>query len=953
MPKELTALFCPNSVAIVGASRSPEKVGAVVLQNIINSKYEGKIFAVNPNSENIGDVKCYKSIGDLPEIPDLAVIAVPAAVVTDLMTRAGEKGIKNFVILTAGFKETGIDGVKLEKQLEEIAKKYNMNILGPNCLGFVNTSCPINATFAKVAGTTGNLRFISQSGAIAASLFDWCASVNLGFSDFVTLGNKTILDENDILEYFLNTGNQSISSIADDGMSAVHPIGLYLESITNGERFMDLTRKISQKDPIFIIKPGKSAAAASAMKSHTGAIAGSDDVLETALKQSGVLRCNSLQEFFDISKAFSWEEIPKGPRVAVISNAGGPAVITADAIVNNGLEVAEFDDKTKQKLTEVLPRAAAILDPVDVMGDALPDRYAAAIETVLETENCDSLLVILTPQIVTKVKETAEIIGQMSKKYKKPIFCSFIGGNLVMEGIRKLDECKIPSFEYPEQAVSAIGAMWKFSNQQQILKEEILDISVLNTQLLPDPALQIIKSAISSNRPILDNQEADAIVSGAGIQTPPSKLAENLEDAKFFAENVGYPVVLKLSSPGLVHKKHVGGVIVDIRNQEQLDQAWETLIRKVENLDPKVRDGVRFQIQKEVPSGTEVIVGIKRDPTFGPVLLFGAGGSLAEMIADKNLRLLPVDINTAKELVAQSKVYSLLKGDENEPAHALDKLYDLIVKLGKLAKSTSEITDIEINPAVVTVNDVWAVDSKVFLEADKPKPAGPKFKTAVTLSAELLAGKTRYFEFEMEENFEFKAGQYVSVKVSDTRINCYSIAGQETPNKFNLLVDSTPGGPGSKFFESLKAGDKITYLGPFGNFQLKPDDGSKNMLFLATGCGTAPFKYMVKKALENNSPDKNVSLYIGVNNYEDVFLKDYFENLTKEHPNFKVNFAIKNPNEKWKGHVGFINEIVKKDYPNAKDCSVYMCGSKFMIEDATEMLKSNGCPPDRIYMEKI
>ncbi|GIW69910.1 MAG: hypothetical protein KatS3mg101_0657 [Patescibacteria group bacterium] len=491
--------------------------------------------------------------------------------------------------------------------------------------------------------------------------------------------------------------------------------------------------------------------------------------------------------------------------------------------------------------------------------------------------------------------------------------------------------------------------MWRFYDNQQKRICEVHDINVLNTKLLPENVTQLIKNATSKNQYSLDNVEANTVVRSANIPTPPTTLVENLQQAEEFAVANGYPVVLKLSSPGLLHKKHIGGVTLDIRNKEQLASAWETLRRKLEHLEPSVQDKVKIQIQKEVPSDVEVIVGIKHDPTFGPVLLFGAGGSLAELISDKNLHLLPIDKNDAKELVEKSKIYNLLKGNENEPPHALDKLYEVIVNLSQLVRSTNEISEIEINPVIVTLNDVWAIDTKIVLKSSKERPAGPKFKSATTLTIESLTDKIRLFEFEMDEPFEFTPGHYISVKVSNTRINCYSIAGQSAPNRFNLLVDSTPGGPGSKFFEALKPGDKITYLGPFGNFKLNLNDGAKKILFLATGTGVAPLRFMLDKALETN---KEIYLYIGTNNFEEVFSQDYFEKLAKKYKNFKYQFAVRNPHEKWSGAVGFINDLVKKDHPDAKDCSAYLCGSPLMIEAATKVLLECNCPQERIYSEK-
>ena len=952
MPKSLTALFSPRSLAVVGASRSPEKVGAVVLQNILNSNFTGKIYAVNPNEKEINGIKCFPNVSDLPEVVDLAIIAIPSTVVLQVLNQIGEKGIKNVVVFSAGFKEAGAEGASLEKQLEETAQKYGINLLGPNCLGFVNNVCPLNATFGKVSAQIGNLRFISQSGAIAASLFDWFGSIGLGFSEFITLGNKTVVNENDVLEYFFNQ-SQSITSLIEEGPVKVQPIGLYLESITDGAKFVQIAKQITQKDPVFILKPGKTPEAASAMKSHTGSLAGADDVLDTALEQAGIFRCETLEDFFDLSKAFSWENIPNGPKVAIVSNAGGPAVISTDSIVKEGLTVAKFDDETKNKLSQILPRSANIFNPIDVLGDALADRFAGAMEIVFQTNECDSLLVILTPQIMTQIKKTAEAISVVSNKYHKPIFCSFMGGSLVAEGLQILNKCKIPCFPFPERAIYAIGSMWKFKQQQIKLSQSPLDINqVLNTQLLPEKIVNVVQSAIKNGQMALDNLDANQVVAGAGIPTPLTKVAKDLSEAISFSTEAGYPVVLKMSSPGLLHKKSVGGVILDIRNEDQLESAWDTIQRKIEGLDETIKNNVCVQIQKEIPNGIEVIVGVKHDPTFGHVLLFGAGGSLTELIADKNLYLLPVDKEHAKQLVQSSKIAQFLNGYNGEPPYALDKLYELIVHLSKIVEVQPEIKEIEINPVVVTLNDVWAVDSKIILEAGRQKPVGPKFKIACTTSSKLLAGNTRYFEFETEEEFKAEAGQYISVKVSSSRINCYSIAGQPTQNKFNLLVDSTPGGPGSKFFEQLKVGDKITYLGPFGTFTIKPDKNVDNLLFLATGSGAAPLKHMIESELAKKTK-LSLSLYIGVNNFEDIFLKDYFQKLLDEHNNFKFKYAVRNPNSSWNGHVGFITDLVAQDFPNAKKCAAYLCGSKPMIDSVTKALTDNGCPAERICTEKL
>jgi acetyltransferase len=952
MQKDLTRLFTPNSIAIIGASRSPEKVGSIVIKNIVSSKFPGKIYAVNPNSQNINDIQCFPDVLSLPEIPDLAIIAIPAASVIEVLQQIGEKGIKNVIVFSSGFKEIGETGEKLEKELEDTASKYGLNILGPNCLGFINNNVPLNTTFGQTESINGNLRFISQSGAIAASLFDWCQSVGLGFSQFVTLGNKTIVNENDVLSYF-NTNGGQYPNAEEEGLSSVMPIGMYLESVTNGSEFVRLACEIGKVNPIFIIKPGRTKAAARAMQSHTGAIAGEDDVFEAAFKQAGIFRCKTLEDFFDIARAFSWENTPAGKRIAIISNAGGPAVISADAASESGLELAQFSEETKNKLIQVLPRTASILNPIDVLGDALADRFALACETILQTDQTDSLLIILTPQMMTQIEKTAQIISDLSKKYKKPIFCSFIGGRLVGEGEKILNSAKIPSFRFPERAISAIGAMWKWKERQIKLGEET---SVAEVAAIAEPQRlgNIVDEAIKAQQQSLDSIQADEIVSSLGIPTPPSAAVANFEEAKDFAVKTGWPVVLKISSPTLLHKASFGGVVKEIWDENQLGIAWERLNHKVSELPVSGKKGLRFQIQKDVANGVEVIVGLRHDPTFGPVLLFGAGGELAELVEDKNIRILPVDRTRVIELVNRSKVIKLLKNAQGEPPYALDKLYDMIIKFTQLIPMIPEASDIEINPVIVTQNDVWAVDVKIILTGTAiKKSAAPKFHTATLINSKVLASKFHYFEFESEEPLIYKPGQYISVKVAPNRINSYSIAGGNGQPTFSLLVDTSPGGPGSKFFENLKPEDKVAYMGPFGTFTFKEDDGAKRLLFLGTGSGCSPLRAILESVLNNPNINIPIHFYFGLRYTSDVFWKDYFEKLASEHPNFHFTLVLSKPDESWQGQVGHITEALQKDIPDASDSSAYLCGNPKMVEETSNILKNNKCSEKNIYTEKF
>jgi acetate---CoA ligase (ADP-forming) len=736
MRRDLTKLFNPKSIAIIGASRSPEKLGHIVLQNILESGYKGKIFPVNPKAENIGELQAYADLETIPEIPQLAIIAIPAVLVIKVLTEIIQKGIKNVVIFTAGFKETGEKGKELEDEIIELSKKNKLNILGPNCLGFVNNIANLNATFGKVEKIKGNLKFISQSGAIATSVFDWAAYDGIGFTQFVTLGNKTVISESDVLNHWqehhsskskeqrgkeLITDEEKFTN--DDRLSSVHPIGLYLESIEHGEDFLNIVSQITLKDPVFLLKPGKSSSAKKAMQSHTGAIAGEDAVLDAALKQSGVIRCNGIEDLFDLSKAFSWENAPEGPNVAIVSNAGGPAVISADFVEMEGLQLAVINDVTKKRLQRFLPESASVHNPIDVLGDALADRYANAIDAVLGQHDVHGLIVILTPQIMTQIHETAETIGRLSATHKKPIICSFMGGCNIVEGEKVLNMYKIPSYRFPERAIKALGTMWKWrddSTKRSLRIKKIaskglsLDFNVRRKYKVN----QIIHLAQKQKRTAFNNFETNEILSSWDIKTPPTEKITSVLDALMFTYKHGWPAVLKLSSSKILHKSDLGGVITNITGKEKLEQALEQLDTRIKELDPELQKTVSIQIQKQVSSGVEVILGVKKDVTFGHVLMFGAGGTMAEILQDRNLQLLPIERIDAEKVVKGSKIYTILKGFRGEKPYALSKLYTLIDKIAELVETFPELEEFEINPVIVTHSEVWAVDGKGILTID-------------------------------------------------------------------------------------------------------------------------------------------------------------------------------------------------------------------------------------------
>ena len=677
-------MFEPRSIAVIGASRSPQKIGAIVLKNIIVSGFRGHIYPINPTITSIGGLKFYPDVAGLPEVADLAVVAIPAGLVVKEIEECGKVGIKNVIIFSAGFKEIGDEGKDLENRLIALAVKYQINILGPNCLGLATTTPPLNVTFSEVTINPGNLRLISQSGALAASLFDWCQSTSVGFDEFVTVGNKAVINENDILRYWQSKLERNNS------------IGLYLESIGDGRELVKIISQITPHNPVFILKPGKTTASVAVMKSHTGSIAGEDRVFEAGLIKAGAIRCDELGDFVDLAQALAWKSVPTGPGVAVISNAGGPAVLAADTITELGLKVAELSPKTRQRLTGYLPPMASINNPVDILGDASADRFGKVLEIVLEDKAVESVVVILTPQYMTQIRETAKVIGELSQKYSRPIVCSFIGGEDIREGQKILNQYKIPNYLFPEQAINVIAKMWQWERNRTNPPRP--------TAVSPFEERGIKTDDINK---ALENRDNDLLLKAIDVPTPPAVFINNVEEAKVFANKNGWPVVMKLIAPEIIHKAEVDGVITGIKTELELDDAFENLKLKHQNL----KQG-KIQIQKQVGQGIEVIIGVRRDPSFGPVLLFGAGGKYVEVFDDHNLRLLPLSIAEAKVLVGQSKIYKLLSGFRDDPAYELDQLYKIMANLSQLMMEYPQIKEMEINPLIITHEGMWAVDPK-------------------------------------------------------------------------------------------------------------------------------------------------------------------------------------------------------------------------------------------------
>ena len=680
-------LFSPRSVAIIGASRNPAKVGHTILRNTVKSGYKGKIYPINPKAKEILGIRCYKSILDVPDEVDLAVIAVPAPAVLNVAKECGEKNVKHLVIISAGFKEIGGEGVDRERKLISIGKKYGMRILGPNCLGFIDTYTPLNVTFAAAMPRKGKIAFISQSGALITAILDWSIRRGIGFSKIISLGNKADLDETDFIRALGRDKNTNV-------------ILLYIESIENGLKFIEVARKVSAEKPIIVVKGGITEAGAKAAMSHTGAMAGSFTSYSAAFKKSGILLASTLDELFDYALAFSNQPIPASNNIAIVTNAGGPGIITADLSVKHGLRLSSFNIDTINKLRSNLPPAAAIYNPVDVLGDARADRYEFAIKAVLSDENVSGLIVILTPQAMTEPLETAKAILRAHSMYpNKPIIAAFIGGETAEEAAKLLIENGVPCFDLPERAVIAMKGLCMYRKYLDLL-EKVPERTVRFYDVDLTRARRIIENVREEGRKVLLEVEAKELIRAYGIPTPLTVLVRTEDEAVEAANKIGYPVVLKVSSPQILHKTDIGGVVLNINSDGEVREAFRTILNRARKYVPRaVLYGIT--VQKMVPRGREVIIGVSKDPTFGYLIMFGSGGIYANLFRDVSFRLAPVTLGEVKEMLRETKAYAILKGIRGEPPADISSVINIILRVNQLIQNIPEIVEMDINPLFV------------------------------------------------------------------------------------------------------------------------------------------------------------------------------------------------------------------------------------------------------------
>ena len=696
--KGIDVLFHPRSIAVIGASVTKGKLGNDVMRNLIDSGYERRIYPINPKADEILSYKAFRSVKDVPGDVDVAVIVIPAKFVLKAVEECGEKGVKALVIISAGFKEVGHEGQEAEKKLVELAEKYDMVIQGPNCLGIINTSAPYNASFSAGTPAKGTIAFASQSGALMTGILDWSLMEKIGFSKFVSLGNKAHLDEADFIEAF---GRDPDSTF----------LLLYIESVVNGRKFMDACKKVIPHKPIFIVKSGVSAAGARAASSHTGSLAGSDTAYDVAFKQCGVRRANDMAALFDVASVFDDMYLPAGNRVAIITNAGGPGILTTDACEASGLQIAQLSSQTIEFLKENLPPAAAVYNPIDALGTAQPEDYALCIEAALRDENVDSVLVLLTPQAMTKETETAQVIVDAHSKYPdKPLIAVFMGGNSMVYPRIVLTSGRVPIFDFPERAVHALAELYKYTVSRDSLKDE----SIPKFKVDKKKVEQIIAEVRKDNRRVLLGSEAHAIAEAYDIPVARIRLATSSEEAKKLAEELGYPVVLKIASPDIVHKSDIGGIRVGLQSPEEVEEAFLQILDNAKTRMPKaIIYGI--DVQEMVDKGKELIIGCSRDVQFGPLIMFGAGGIFVNYLKDIAFRLAPMTRSDVSEQIMDTKMGTLLKGVRGESPSDIQAIEDTILKISQLVTDFEDIVELDINPAFAydKGKGVSAVDVKI------------------------------------------------------------------------------------------------------------------------------------------------------------------------------------------------------------------------------------------------
>ncbi|MHB1131948.1 MAG: acetate--CoA ligase alpha subunit [Chloroflexota bacterium] len=703
MSELLEAFFRPKTVAVVGASRNEKGLGHTVLRNMVEFGFTGKIYPVNPKADCLIGLECYPDLASIPEPVDLVVVVVPQPLVADVMRQAVAKGVKGAVVITAGFREVGPEGAAAEREITTIARSGGMRVLGPNILGIIDTKVRLNATFAAAQPEAGDIAFVSQSGALLTAILDWAVQEQVGFSKIVSLGNKADLSEIDMFLAF-----------KDDPETKV--VVAYLEGVTDGAAFRKAATQLTKKKPLIVVKSGGTAAGSRAVSSHTGSLAGSEAAYDAAFKQSGILRAATMQDLFDISLAFAYQPLPAGKRLAIVTNAGGPGILATDACERKGLQLASFTPQTIANLRDNLPRSANVYNPIDVIGDAQADRYEVAIDAALADPNVDALLVLLTPQAMTEIEKTAEATVRAGQNGSKPVLASFMGGTAVEPGLAILKDGRVPNYTFPERAVEALVAMNRYRDWKLSPEERPVQIDANR-----EAAAAVINKARQAGRSALGDLEARGVVEAYGLRLPGNKLAKSPVEAVEYARQMGYPVVMKIVSPDILHKSDAGGVRVGVKDDQEVEVAFNS-IRASALRYKRDADIWGIAVQEMIKPGREVILGVTHDPQFGHLIMFGLGGIYVEVLKDVAFRVAPLTRGEAEALVHEIRTFALLSGVRGQPPADIPAIVDALLRVSQLVTDFPEIIELDVNPLVVNPigGGATAVDARIILAGAQP-----------------------------------------------------------------------------------------------------------------------------------------------------------------------------------------------------------------------------------------
>jgi len=677
----LNALLTPETIAVVGASRKPGKVGYEIVMNLIDGGFSGTIVPINPSGEEILGLKCYPTLKDYPGKISLAVIAIPTPLVLPAVQSCLSVGVQAICIISAGFKETGPEGAKLENKIASLCSSRGVRLLGPNCLGLINTHHNMNASFAKHMPQVGAISVISQSGALCTAILDWAASRQLGLAKLISMGNKSDLDETDFLTNF-----------SEDPETRV--IVGYLESIKDGPKFIKAAEAAAQRKPIVILKSGVTQAGGKAASSHTGSLAGADIAYGSAFKRSGIIRADTFEELFDYATAFAMQPLPAGKRVAIITNAGGPGIMAADAAELSGLEVCTLARASATALREKLPAAASVGNPIDVLGDADPERYVTAVLAAQDDDQVDAIVIILTPQAMTQPAETARAIAGCSSN-KKPILVSFMGGEDVMPGRDELVAHNLPDYPSPERAVAVLKAMCDYAQWKRKPSRIITRFAVNSRR-----AERIIARQLKTGNLQIGEADAKSILDAYGFNVPPGRLVVDVEEAVSFAEKTGYPIAMKIASPDIIHKSDLGGVRLNLASPNAVRDAFDLMMLRTHRRLPNARVYGAY-VEAMAKPGREVILGMTRDPQFGPMLMFGLGGIFVEVMKDVTFHIAPITQDEAMQMLEQTKSFALLKGVRGQASVDLKAIANSLQRISQLVTDFPEISEMDINPFIV------------------------------------------------------------------------------------------------------------------------------------------------------------------------------------------------------------------------------------------------------------